>query len=324
MGPKLFNVYVNDLPNVSDKVEFVLFADDSNFMLSSANPKELEKSLNRELRDIKDYFDSNGLSINTEKTTYLQFCPKNKKRAILKISLGDYELKEKEQTTFLGIIIDNKLSFKYHFDKVYKKVKTGLNGLILSRNFLNYRAKLNIYNSLIHSHLIYGAIIWISNISKKNLKSLQTLQKKALRAVFKKKYNAHTDNLFYKANITKVENIFTKESLLLMYKHENKTLPLETSKLIDTHLEGTQETSNNIQTYLERPTILTRSRKKIEYKPKRGISKGNTLFDIIENWNKNSKDLQTDFNISTFKKLIVKTQNTFTACSIANCYSCNN
>ena len=156
------------------------------------------------------------------------------------------------------------------------------------------------------------------------MKSLQTLQKKALRAVFKKKYNAHTDNLFYKANITKVENIFTKESLLPMYKHENKTLPLETSKLIDTHLEGTQETSNNIQTYLERPTILTRSRKKIEYKPKRGISKGNTLFDIIENWNKNSKDLQTDFNISTFKKLIVKTQNTFTACSIANCYSCNN
>ena len=74
MGPRLFNVYVNDLPNVSDKVEFVLFADDSNFMLSSPIPKELEKSLNRELRDIKDYFDSNGLSINTEKTTYLQFC----------------------------------------------------------------------------------------------------------------------------------------------------------------------------------------------------------------------------------------------------------
>ena len=49
-------------------------------MFFSANPKELEKSLNRELRDIKDYFDSNGLSINTEKTTYLQFCPKNKKK----------------------------------------------------------------------------------------------------------------------------------------------------------------------------------------------------------------------------------------------------
>ena len=73
--------------------------------------------------------------------------------------MGDVELNESAQITFLGIQIDNRLTFKGHFEKVYDKVKKGLNGLILTRNKLNLQAKLNIYHSLILSHFNYGVII---------------------------------------------------------------------------------------------------------------------------------------------------------------------
>ena len=70
-------------------------------------------------------------------------------------------------TIILGIIMDNKWSFSSHFRKVYAKIKKGLNGLTMVKNQLSFRAKLNVYYSLINSHLEYCALIWISSITKK-------------------------------------------------------------------------------------------------------------------------------------------------------------
>ena len=74
------------------------------------------------------------------------------------------------------------------------------------KNQLSQKAKLNVYHSLIHSHLDYCAMIWISSIRKKQLNMLKVIQKKALRVVFGTRYNAHTSGLFQSTGITKVEN----------------------------------------------------------------------------------------------------------------------
>ena len=121
MGPKLFNVYLNDLPCVSEFLDISLFADDSNFLVANSDLDLLEIQTNTELLKIKDYFDSNGLSINISKTTHLHFNPKQKNRGSLKIKLGDEELKESNHLTFLGIKIDNKLTFKDHFENPLNK-----------------------------------------------------------------------------------------------------------------------------------------------------------------------------------------------------------
>ena len=46
-----------------------------------------------------------------------------------------------------------------------------------------------------------------------------------LRIVFGKKYNAHTGGLFQSSGITKVENIFERDSLLMTFKYQNRSLP---------------------------------------------------------------------------------------------------
>ena len=112
------------------------------------------------------------------------FRPKNKKKFNFNIKIGSDDLTESEELTFLGVIIDNKLNFSSHFKKVYAKMKKGLNGLIMVKNQLSYRAKLNVYHGLIHSHLNYCSLIWLSNISKKQLNMLRVLQKKAIRIFF--------------------------------------------------------------------------------------------------------------------------------------------
>ena len=309
MGPKLFNVYLNDLPYVSEYFEMALFADDSNFLLANKNIGYLETLVNKELTKVKSYFDSNGLSINTSKTTYLMFCPKNKQKVPIKIILGDIVLQESEYISFLGIHIDNKLSFKQHYLKVYDKVKNGLNGLILTKHKLTYRAKMNIYNSLMHSHLSYGALIWISNINAKQLKSLATLQKKAMRIIFNTKYNAHTNNLFFKSKITKVKDIFEKESILLIHKYKNNNLPAEIQNLI----------TNNIQT----EKINTRSTYNNDITLKRTNANNNMIVSIMDNWNKNATWASRTTKIGELKKLININLNVWENCETNNCYICN-
>ena len=62
---------------------------------------------------------------------------------------------------------------------------------------------------------------------------LKVIQKKAIRVVFGTKYNAHTSGLFQSNGITKVENIFERDSLLMTFKYQNKTLPRAIIELYD-------------------------------------------------------------------------------------------
>ena len=137
--------------------------------------------------------------MSIEKSNFLHFQPKNKKEVKININIGMKKLEEKSELTYLGVIIDNKLKFKEHFNKIYNKAKNGLNGLIMTKNQLNSRAKLNICHSLIHSHFSYCALAWLNNINKKQLNMLKTLQKKAIRIIHGKKYNSHTNELFSKS-----------------------------------------------------------------------------------------------------------------------------
>ena len=71
LGPLLFLLYINDIVNSSDKLSFCLFADDTNIFVSSRNHKELESTMNQELKKVKNWCDINKLSINLKKTNFM-------------------------------------------------------------------------------------------------------------------------------------------------------------------------------------------------------------------------------------------------------------
>ena len=79
LGQLLFLVFINDLHNVSKDLFFVLFADDSNLLLSGPNVYELCEQLNRELISIVNWFKLSKLCLNVKKTNFMIFCAKNKR-----------------------------------------------------------------------------------------------------------------------------------------------------------------------------------------------------------------------------------------------------
>ena len=180
----------------------------------------------------------------------------------------------------------------------------------MTKNQLNTRAKLNIYHSLIHSHFSYCALAWLNKINKKQLKMLKILQKKAIRIIHGKKFNSHTNELFNKSNITRVENIFEKQSLILTFNYQQKKLPKAIIELYDDSLFN-----NN---------IITRYLTNCELKPKYELKEGNMMLEILDNWNKLGKSLREEQSLNSFKKKLMIQFNKTTECNKINCYSCQN
>ena len=76
LGPLLFLLYINDLPNISNKLKFYLFADDTNIFFQNSNLDILEKTVNRELGKLTLWLNANRLALNISKTNFVIFAAK--------------------------------------------------------------------------------------------------------------------------------------------------------------------------------------------------------------------------------------------------------
>ena len=116
LGPLLFLVYINDFHRSSDVLSFILFADDSNLFYSHPDPYILANTLNIELNKVTQWIKANKLSLNMQKTKYMLFSNSIEQLPI-NIIFDDTPLEEVTDIKFLGIIVDNKLSWKLHIYK---------------------------------------------------------------------------------------------------------------------------------------------------------------------------------------------------------------
>lgn len=121
LGPILFLLYINDISNCSNKLSFRLFADDTNIFASSTSIIELESLVNEELIKVKEWCNQNKLSINLKKTNFMIIKSPWKKLTYspdIKIYNDDgtsTSLEKKDHIKYLGVIIDDTISWKYLF-----------------------------------------------------------------------------------------------------------------------------------------------------------------------------------------------------------------
>ena len=73
LGPILFLLYINDFKNSFLILNFFLFADDTSTLLINKDIKEIEKTYNNELENVKNWLDSNKLSLNVDKSNLVIF-----------------------------------------------------------------------------------------------------------------------------------------------------------------------------------------------------------------------------------------------------------
>ena len=197
---------MNDIHDASSKFHFIIYADDTNLISplcsfnSSLSLKDIDidamsKHIDTELGQIQEWLNSNNLTLNVSKTKFMLF--HHSQRAIdnliPKILINDEQIECVSEFNFLGLTIDEHLTWKPHIQKVSNKIARTLGVMCRLKNFLPSHILRMLYNSLVLPHLQYSILTWGFKASR-----LEKLQKRALRIITRSKYNAHTEPLFKK------------------------------------------------------------------------------------------------------------------------------
>ncbi len=200
LGPLLFLLYINDISESSKVLKFFLFADDTTVYYSDKTNRGTEDLLNLELSKVSAWLAANKLSLNVKKSNFLHFHHGNCKKTTINLKLNGTAVEEKEVTKYLGVFIDNKLTWKSHIEHVKTKLSRG-NGMISKiRYYVNDLCLLNLFYSFIQSHVNYNLLNWSSTYPS-FIEPIELKVKAAVRLIsFKHKYE-HTNPLFLKHKI---------------------------------------------------------------------------------------------------------------------------
>ena len=219
LGPLLFLLYVNDLPNASNILNPIMFADDTNLFSSDKNIHNLFQTVNQELEKLAEWFSANFLSLNIGKTKYALFHSKRKAipRGLPPLTINNHNILRQRVNKFLGILIHENLTWEDHIRYVNKKVSKSIGLLYKTRPILNRNSLTQLYFSFINSYLTYGNIVWGSTY-KTHLKILHKKQKHASRIIFNENKFSHAEPLLINMNALNIYKLNIYLTACFMYK----------------------------------------------------------------------------------------------------------
>lgn len=223
LGPKLFILYINDICNCSDILKFILFADDTNIFCSGKDPAQLSKIVSDELQKLHIWFSVNKLSLNVAKTNYMLFTNYSKTTNI-DIKIDNTTIDRVYVTKFLGVLIDDKLSWKDHINMIKSKLTKTIAIIYRAKYLLDKKSLFILYCSLFLPYLSYCCEVW-GNAYTTYINGVYILQKKVVRIICKKNPLSHTNTLFYDLRILKLYDLIKLNISIVMFKANNKLLP---------------------------------------------------------------------------------------------------
>ena len=228
LGPLLFILYVSDITSTSNVLDFILFSDDTTILYSHESIESQISVVNAELKEVSNWFKTNKLSVNASKTHYIILGTSHmtlvKAQQHFNVILDDTVLDRVKYTKFLGVLIDENLTWKCHIDCVSKTLSRNIGIMNKLKYFIPGRIVHTLYCTFILPYINYGILIW-GNTCKVYLDKLIKLQKWAIRTISNSHYRCHTQPLFAKHNILKVNDMYSLEVGVFMYKYSTNDLP---------------------------------------------------------------------------------------------------
>ena len=162
------------------------------------------------------------------KTKYSFFHKPSKKDDIPlrlpKLIISNYEIQRKESIKFLGVLLDQHLTWKEHTKLIENKIAKNIGMLYKARPYLDKNVLLWLYYAYIHSYLNYANTVE-SSTNRKYLKKLQSQQKQAIRIKFHENKFAHSREHFKENNILNIYQLNIFNNLIFLHRVKNEKAP---------------------------------------------------------------------------------------------------
>jgi hypothetical protein len=177
LGPLLFIIYINDLAVHLPLAKTIFYADDTS-MLFGGPHLDLQTKVDESLHNLKRWLSENNLLLNSKKSGFMQFLTTNKDA--FDVSLDEFGLEECSSVKFLGVTVDNKLSWLPQVTQLCSKLNRINYALRTLSPLLDSRTMLMVYHGCFFSVMAYGIEVWggSSHASKVFL-----AQKRAVRII---------------------------------------------------------------------------------------------------------------------------------------------
>ena len=215
LGPILYLIYVNELPNISNHFSTCLFADDTTLIFENSNKYELFKQCDLGVNLFFSWCCANRLSINISKTNVMLFSNILNTSDMADIYMNNIKIEYVSSTRFLGVIMDDKLRFNLRINEISKNIGV----LFKLRQYVPNNTLLSVYRSIIECYNNYCNLIF-GNTCSTHIFPLIIAQKKAVRIVANQPPLSHTDPIFSSLNLLKVTDFYKYNLGIYMWKNE--------------------------------------------------------------------------------------------------------
>lgn len=222
LGPILFIIYINDfiqhVKNTNDSIKLILFADDTNAVISDNNLESLDISVNQALETMSDWLTANGLRINTSKTNAMLYRNNARNKDILNATLNGNVVQMVQVTRFLGVNIDETLKWKHELDDIENRISSACYVLRSLRDEADVKHLKLVYYALVESRLRYSILFW-GRSYQYNIHTAFVQQKRAIRTMVRIRQQDSCREHFKRLGILTVPSLYILVLLTHFAKH---------------------------------------------------------------------------------------------------------
>lgn len=285
LGALLFIIYINDMPNILEQCQIILYADDTLIYTEGDSSEECHNNMVNDINNINIWLKKNKLKLNETKTKIMEI---NFDSEIV-FKINNEGIEKVNNMKYLGFIIDKEMKFKDHIDYICKKISKKIGFFKRIRNKISLITSINVYNTIIKPHFEFGSTIIYTCCNESQIERLQILQNKAMRTILKCSKYANIQVMLDMLKWLNIKQRLQLNTLLFIYQIKHGNAPEYLCDQIKYVGEVQPYGLRNAENFRLRKANTTSRQRSLFYK-------GLKLFNSLPN------ETKTENNIKIFKK----------------------
>jgi hypothetical protein len=219
LGPLLFIVYINHLPNIINNTTTpILFADYTSIIVKNSNFKDFQINMAAAFETINTLFKVNSLTINIEKTHYIQFKARNTPSYVININCNNDLITSVDNIKFLGMHLQDSINWNCHIEHILPKLSSACYIMRNIKQIMPLNTLKTVYYSYFNAILTYGLPFWGNS---PHSTKIFIMQKRIIRIMTGTNSRVSCRNLFKELGILPLVSLYILYLMLFVVKNKH-------------------------------------------------------------------------------------------------------